>query len=420
MGKKHASKVTVKVKSKQTSAAYDKGLAEGRELARSRTAASVKVREAQAVQAALPDCEEDVSLPVQDTAPQTAEQDHSESENALAVSAEQESVPEPLTEAASELAPEETVVSAPASEEKPEAQAPPAPEEGEAAQQTRKQKKEKKKPECEPEKVNADSKPRTLSKWSELSKTRKIIVLLFALFTVYSFLPILGGIMNIGVYAPAAIGIFGMLVTLAWRSITSKKNVLWSALCTLIALIIMAGAVTFAYVSGEMISASRHYAPAYNSKVTVVVLGCKINGTEPSLMLQRRLEAAADYLLKNPGTNCVVTGGQGADEPCPEAVVMKQRLVEMGVSASRIKTEDESTSTRENLINAMKVIKENNYYSNICVVTDGFHQLRASMICDDLGITSHYAISSDTPWYLVFCYWFREMFGLARLWLLGY
>lgn len=33
---------------------------------------------------------------------------------------------------------------------------------------------------------------------------------------------------------------------------------------------------------------------------TVVVLGCKVKGTVPSLMLQRRLEAAKDYLQQHP------------------------------------------------------------------------------------------------------------------------
>lgn len=255
--------------------------------------------------------------------------------------------------------------------------------------------------------------------FADLSPLRKILVVLLCIFCLWTLVPLCGGIIGIGTYAPLTIGLFLLAVTFCWDYITSRKGLLWSVLRTLVAVVFLAGAVSFAYVSGLMISASRNYVPSYSSNVTLVVLGCKVNGDQPSLMLERRLEAAADYMLKNPDSNCIVTGGQGPDEDYPEAVIMKRRLTELGVSASRIKTEDKSTSTRENLTFAMEKIAQNKYSSTIAVVTDPFHQLRASMICEELEV-SHYAICSNTPWYLVMYYWFREMFGIARLWLLGY
>ena len=47
---------------------------------------------------------------------------------------------------------------------------------------------------------------------------------------------------------------------------------------------------------------------------TVVVLGCKVNGKNPSLMLRKRLEAAYRYLEEHPDVPCIVSGGQGPNE----------------------------------------------------------------------------------------------------------
>ncbi len=249
--------------------------------------------------------------------------------------------------------------------------------------------------------------------FSRMSFIRKALTVLCAVFCLWSLMPLVKGICGIGLYAPLFIGLFALFTVTAWDFIISINNRLWKFLWLVIAVTAMLGAAAFAFVSGHMISASNNTVPNENKNITLVVLGCKVYGTEPSKMLRGRLDKAADYLLTHPGVNCIVTGGQGSDEDAAEAVVMKQYLVGKGVSASRIKTEDKSTSTRENMRNAIEVAKENNYYTTFCVVTDRFHQLRARMICNELEITS-YALSSETPWYLTMYYWFREMFGIAH------
>ena len=72
----------------------------------------------------------------------------------------------------------------------------------------------------------------------------------------------------------------------------------------------------------------------------VVVLGAQVRADGPSVILKYRLDAAADYLKKNPGTVCIVTGGQGYNEPYPEAVGMKDYLVQQGIEEERILTEE--------------------------------------------------------------------------------
>ena len=45
-------------------------------------------------------------------------------------------------------------------------------------------------------------------------------------------------------------------------------------------------------------------------------------------------------------------------------------------------------------------------------MTDGYHQLRASMIADDLKLETDH-VSAYTSWYLVPTYWVREWMGVC-------
>lgn len=51
----------------------------------------------------------------------------------------------------------------------------------------------------------------------------------------------------------------------------------------------------------------------------IVVLGAQMRQNGPSVVLQYRLDEAIKYLNDNPDTICIVSGGQGYNEPCTEA-----------------------------------------------------------------------------------------------------
>ena len=157
----------------------------------------------------------------------------------------------------------------------------------------------------------------------------------------------------------------------------------------------------------------------------MIVLGCglsKVDHTSPSLMLARRLVAAANYLTQNPETICVVSGGQGQDEYVSEASAMAKYLIRRGIHPDRIILEDTSTSTYENIAFTKTIIEENNLFGdseelNLIVVTDGFHQFRAQNIAEKQGFTC-YTISAKAPAGLIAYYWLREICGIAlQVWL---
>ncbi len=143
---------------------------------------------------------------------------------------------------------------------------------------------------------------------------------------------------------------------------------------------------------------------------TLIVLGCKVNGDIPSLSLQKRIDAAAEYLLRNPSVQVVVSGGQGPDEWISEAEAMKRGLLEKGIDSTRIILEDKSTSTSENLSFSKKLLLEKGLSADVIIVTEGYHMLRAQTLAKRAGLTPE-GLSSDTvSWLLPTC-WVREWFG---------
>ena len=170
-----------------------------------------------------------------------------------------------------------------------------------------------------------------------------------------------------------------------------------------------------AVVSAIMAWKAWHNPPPDSGEVTVIVLGARINGSEPSLMLRRRLDKAAQYMRQNPEAICVVTGGQGPGEDLPEAQVMGDYLKRFGIASDRIIREGASSNTRENFQFSAVLLEEQGLEKQpVVVVTDSFHQLRAYIFAKSAlpYADGFYAISSLTPWGLLPAYWVRELLAI--------
>lgn len=111
----------------------------------------------------------------------------------------------------------------------------------------------------------------------------------------------------------------------------------------------------------------------------LIVLGAKVNNTKPSLTLQYRIDAAAEYLKNSPETIVIVSGGKGLDEGISEAQAMANGLMEQGINRERIILEDQSTNTRENMKYSVKLMEEG---KKVVVTTSGFHVLRAKKLME--------------------------------------
>lgn len=149
---------------------------------------------------------------------------------------------------------------------------------------------------------------------------------------------------------------------------------------------------------------------------TVVVLGCRVYGERASLSMVERLEAAYEYLKEHEDSACVLSGGQGNGENISEAECMYRYLVNKGIDASRLYKEEASTTTRENLLFSKQLIEENNLYPVIAIATSEYHEYRAGLIADSLGI-EHAAVPGKTALWLFPTYYVRELYAILYEWI---
>ncbi len=157
----------------------------------------------------------------------------------------------------------------------------------------------------------------------------------------------------------------------------------------------------------------------------VMVFGCQVHQSGVlSAELHSRLEKASDLLTEYPNAICVVSGGQGADEPTSEGWAMKNYLVnKKGFSEERILSEERSTNTIENVKYSIDVLKENGYASENCsfiCVSSKFHTPRIYLLCTKFGISDCATASADSPYpFLEFIYTVREYMSYVNLLIFG-
>lgn len=241
-------------------------------------------------------------------------------------------------------------------------------------------------------------------------------------FLTMFLLPLFGRVVNVGMIFGFLMSLLLFSATVFWgkvkgivkRLLAHKTGqAVFFFLCGILGLLVIYALV----LSGLML---RAVLTSPKNPDVVIVLGCKVQKSgNPSLMLSKRIDAAYEYLEENPDIICVVSGGRGSDEPFSEAEVMKACLVEMGIGEDRIITEDRSESTRQNIEFSLTLLKEKNIEAKeAAIVTDGFHQFRASLIAREHDLTAA-SVNAKTPPWLVAAYWAREWFALSHRFVFG-
>lgn len=153
----------------------------------------------------------------------------------------------------------------------------------------------------------------------------------------------------------------------------------------------------------------------------LVVLGAGVHGTTPSLSLQSRLEATADYLRQRPEVICVLSGGQGPGEEITEAQCMYDWLVAEGIPSEQLWMEGKSTSTEENLRFSLDLIEEKTGCrpERINLLSNEYHLYRGKLFASKVGIDA-YGVPAKTPYPTLFLnYFLREIAGVWHELLIG-
>lgn len=156
---------------------------------------------------------------------------------------------------------------------------------------------------------------------------------------------------------------------------------------------------------------------ANGDNTAMIILGAKVKASgEPSLALTYRLETALPYLKAHPHVQVIVSGGKGADEPASEAAVMQRYLVEHGIEAARITTEDQSLSTAQNIAYAKKLLPK--HTTAVTIVSNDFHVARATYIAKKNGLKSD-VLAAPTPQSVKYQLNIREVAALTKTWIFG-
>lgn len=156
--------------------------------------------------------------------------------------------------------------------------------------------------------------------------------------------------------------------------------------------------LSMALVQG-IIFAGIHADPEAADADAVLVLGARVyeNGM-PSATLAERLHVAADFLKAHPNAVAVLCGGQGANEPFPEAEAMRRYLTAHGISETRLIPEDTSVNTIQNIANAKFLLDARLGVYRTAVISSDFHLARARRLLLHAGLNT-YAIPAETPYF---------------------
>jgi uncharacterized SAM-binding protein YcdF (DUF218 family) len=149
----------------------------------------------------------------------------------------------------------------------------------------------------------------------------------------------------------------------------------------------------------------------------IIILGARVKGEIPSLALQYRIDAAANYMKKNKETIAIASGGQGPGEDITEAEAIKRGLLKQGVDSSRIVVEDNSTDTVENISFSKKLIP--NHLETGLLVTNDFHLYRAKSIAKNHGLNLQ-GIPAETPTVAIPKSYTREYLAITKYYLVTF
>ena len=176
----------------------------------------------------------------------------------------------------------------------------------------------------------------------------------------------------------------------------------------LIVLIIL-GIVLFLLVEGCVLSGFSKKGKDHLDYV--IVLGAQIYEYGPSVVLRYRLDKTIEYLQENPETICIVSGGQGENEPFTEAEGMANYLMQKGIAEDRIRKEESSQNTIQNIRFSMAMMEEG---SSVGIITNNFHLFRARAIAKKQGLSNCVGIPADSKAIYLPNNMLREFFGILK------
>lgn len=138
-----------------------------------------------------------------------------------------------------------------------------------------------------------------------------------------------------------------------------------------------------------LFSLTNSYAPAD----AAVVLGTSVFRDRPSPVFRERINHAINLYQAGIVQYIIFTGGQAGNDRLAESEAGRNYAMGRGVPAEHILIETASYNTCLNLVEAKRIIDENNL-DQVLIVSDPLHMRRSMWLAEKIGIK---ALSSPTP-----------------------
>lgn len=174
--------------------------------------------------------------------------------------------------------------------------------------------------------------------------------------------------------------------------------------------LVLLGLGTVVVTFGLMLT--QFHAAGDNDPNVILVLGAQVRTDGPSRVLRYRLDAAYDYLVAHPDVTCIVTGGQGANEPEPEGDGMARYLIERGIDADRILIENESKNTAQNMSYSAALIDPAT--DRVAIVTNNFHVYRSIHLARKAGYQNVSGLAARSDAFYLPNNMLRETCGILK------
>ena len=221
-------------------------------------------------------------------------------------------------------------------------------------------------------------------------------------------------------YGMTALIFFFAALCLFIFSVLRRRKTRWARrlrIALIIALLLGFGC----FMAAELPVLSGAHGDADAAADWLIVMGAGVNGDEPSLSLQNRLEKAQSWLLEHPNGVAILSGGQGDGENLSEADCMYAWLLARGVAPERLIREDQATSSYENIAFSLALLQAHggDPAGPVAIVSNEYHLCRIRLIATQLG-AQPVCVAARTPYPILFLnYAVREAFALWQIWIFG-
>ena len=151
----------------------------------------------------------------------------------------------------------------------------------------------------------------------------------------------------------------------------------------------------------------------------IIILGCwfRQDGSLPPLLKGRADKALEFWHMQKEETGreaiFIPSGGQGTDEPMPEAEAVRQYLLSNGIGEQLILPETGSANTLQNMSNSGKIIRETGHTGKTLFATSSYHVFRSGLLARQSGLPAE-GIGSKTKWWFWPNAFLRETAGLLQ------